>query len=218
MSATIETLRQKRLIAIVRLEDLSESVELAKALVQGGVFLLEFTLTNPAAIQAIAATRKAFGQNPSVSIGVGSVRKVDQAKAAIDAGAQFVVSPILNKDVIEACVQVQVPIVCGAFSPTEIARAWDAGASMVKVFPARGLGPSYIRDILAPMPEIELIPTGGIDLGNMQSYFDAGAVAVGVGGKLIDQRTIEAGNWAQVESVARQYAQAAAQSTGDNGN
>lgn len=145
----------------------------------------------------------------AAAIGIGSVRNIAEARAALDASADFVVSPITNLAVIEACAEAGVAVMPGAFSPTEIASAWEAGADIVKVFPARGLGPGYIKDVLAPMPYLKLMPTGGIDLKNLQSYFAAGAVAAGIGGNLIDSAAIARGDWQAVADVAAQYAEAA---------
>ncbi len=176
-----------------------------------GVQVQEFTLSNPAAIDAIASVRAAIAEfnTDEAAIGLGSVRSAEEVDRAIDAGAQFIVTPVTRPRVIERCVKAKVPIMPGAYTPTEIAAAWDAGASFVKVFPARSLGPSYVKDVLAPMPFLRLMPTGGIDLSNMQAYFEAGAVAVGVGGSIIDARAIAAQHWRQVTSVAAHYVERA---------
>ncbi len=202
-----------RLVAIIRLDDLSAAVELSRALLAGGIVAQEFTLTNPRALEAISQVLKevkAFS-NGQATIGVGSVRSREQAVAAMAAGAQFVVSPIHHPAVTAICVERSVPVMSGALTPTEIAAAWEAGASLVKVFPARGLGADYIKDVLAPMPEIKLMSTGGIGLANMQDYFNAGARAVGVGGSLIDAQAMAAGNWDRIAEVAREYATRAKQ-------
>jgi 2-dehydro-3-deoxyphosphogluconate aldolase/(4S)-4-hydroxy-2-oxoglutarate aldolase len=204
-------LERSRLVAILRLDNLSDAVELTRSLFQGGVVVQEYTLTNPLALQAIQEVRTAvaeFGRGEGF-LGVGSVRTRDQAAAAVDAGAQFIVSPILNEAVIEFCSAAQVPCIPGALTPTEIARAWELGASYVKVFPARSFGPAYIKDVLAPMPELKLLPTGGIDLQNMDAYFHAGATAVGIGGQLLDVNAIADKDWEYVTAIARKHARAA---------
>jgi 2-dehydro-3-deoxyphosphogluconate aldolase / (4S)-4-hydroxy-2-oxoglutarate aldolase len=210
-STVLELISKTRLVAIIRLDDLSQAVKLSQALLAGGVVAQEFTLSNPKALDALSETKAALYEfsNGQAVIGLGSVRNVDEAHAAIKAGAQFVVTPITKLDVIEVCKNARVPIMPGAFTPTEIAAAHEAGADVVKVFPARTLGAGYIKDVLAPMPYLKLMPTGGVDLENMASFFKAGAVSVGVGGNLLDKKAIEAGDWEKVSEVARQYAEAA---------
>jgi 2-dehydro-3-deoxyphosphogluconate aldolase / (4S)-4-hydroxy-2-oxoglutarate aldolase len=210
-STVLELISKTRLVAIIRLDDLSQALQLSKALLAGGVVAQEFTLSNPKALEALSEVKAALGEfsNGGATIGLGSVRTVDEAHAAIKAGAQFVVTPITKLDVIEVCKNAGVPIMPGAFTPTEIATAHEAGADVVKVFPVRALGSNYIKDVLAPMPYLKLMPTGGVDLENMTSFFKAGAVAVGVGGNLLDKKAIEAGDWEKVSSIAKQYADAA---------
>lgn len=210
-SAITDLVQQHRLVGIVRLDDLSKAVELSRALLDGGILIQEFTLTNP---DALAVIRDLLAKIPEFStgraaIGVGSVRTTAEANQALASGAQYVVTPTTQPEIIEICRAAKIPIMPGAYTPTEIATAWQCGASFVKVFPARNLGPAYIKDVLAPMPYLKLMPTGGIDLDNMSSYFKSGAAAVGVGGNLIDASAVKSGNWDQVARTARQYAQAA---------
>jgi 2-dehydro-3-deoxyphosphogluconate aldolase / (4S)-4-hydroxy-2-oxoglutarate aldolase len=138
-------------------------------------------------------------------IGIGSIRSLEEAKLAIDSGAQFVVSPITSVPIIDYCKQNKVAVCPGAFTPTEIATSWDAGADIVKVFPVRNLGPNYVRDILAPMPYLKLMPTGGVDLNNIESYFAAGAVAAGIGSQLLDPIAILNKDWNTLEKNAAMY-------------
>lgn len=208
-SATVlELIQRLRLVAIIRLDDLSRAVEISQALLDAGVLVQEYTLSNPDAIDAVARVRQRIAafSTGEAAIGLGSVRTVEDADKAISAGSSFIVTPIMVPKLIEFCSDSQVPIMPGAYTPTEIATAWEAGASMVKVFPARNLGPAYIKDVLAPMPYLKLMPTGGIDLNNMQSYFDAGAEAVGVGGNIIDARAIANCEWQRITELARAYA------------
>jgi 2-dehydro-3-deoxyphosphogluconate aldolase / (4S)-4-hydroxy-2-oxoglutarate aldolase len=207
----LELIAKTRLVAIIRLDDLSQAVKLSKALLAGGIVAQEFTLSNPKALDALSEVKAALSEfsNARAVIGLGSVRNVDEAHAAIKAGAQFVVTPITKLEVIEVCKNAGIPIMPGAFTPTEIATAHAAGADIVKVFPARALGVSYIKDVLAPMPYLKLMPTGGVDLENMASFFKAGAVSVGVGGNLLDKKAIEAGDWKKISAIAKQYAEAA---------
>ena len=205
-----------RLVAIIRLDDLSQAVSISRALLDAGVYLQEFTLSNPKALDAIREVRAALPtfDGSAAAIGLGSVRSVAEVDQAVEAGAQFIVTPVMRPEVIARCRAANVPVMPGAYTPTEIAAAWDAGAAFVKVFPVRSLGPSYIKDVLAPMPFLKLMPTGGVDLNNMQSYFDAGATAVGVGGNLIDAKAVAGGDWQQVTEVARQYAERAMKPSG----
>lgn len=193
-------------IAIVRLEDLTEAVALAEALVAGGLTSLEFTLTNSRALHAVAGARAALGD--AASIGVGTVLNGQQARDAIAAGAQFLVTPVLRHDVIGEGVAQGVPVVCGAFTPTEIWEAWQAGAPLIKVFPARSLGPSFVKDVLAPLPDLKLVPTGGVDLDNCAAYIKAGAWSVGLGSNLVDSKLVAAHNWAELTRRARAYVEA----------
>ncbi|MBI1876856.1 MAG: bifunctional 4-hydroxy-2-oxoglutarate aldolase/2-dehydro-3-deoxy-phosphogluconate aldolase [Chloroflexi bacterium] len=198
------------LVAIVRLADLSAAVPMSKALLAGGITALEFTLTNPAALATITEVKAAladFGEGRAV-IGAGTVLDAAAAKASVEAGAQFIVSPHTNLDVIAMCRCLGVPSMPGALTPTEIVTAWDAGASVVKVFPARAFGPAYLKDVLAPLPHLKLMPTGGVDLENIGQFLKNGAFAVGLGSNLVDGRLIAAGDWAALTARASAYVQA----------
>ncbi|MGL4609451.1 MAG: bifunctional 4-hydroxy-2-oxoglutarate aldolase/2-dehydro-3-deoxy-phosphogluconate aldolase [Trueperaceae bacterium] len=210
-STVLELISRTRLVAIIRLDDLSQAVQLSKALLAGGIVAQEFTLSNPKALDALAEVKAALSEFSSggATIGLGSVRNVDEAHAAIKAGAQFVVTPITKLEVIETCKNAGIPIMPGAYTPTEIAAAHDAGADVVKVFPARTLGPNYLKDVLAPMPYLKLMPTGGVDLENMANFFKAGAMSVGVGGNLLDKEALQRNNWEKIASIAKHYADAA---------
>ena len=208
MSNAVELILRKRIVAILRLDDLTHAVELSRALLAGGIVAQEFTMTNPQALDAVAKVRASSDdfENGNAVVGVGSVRSLAEADAAIAAGAQFLVTPTLRLDVIQCAVAHGVPIIPGAFTPTEIATAWDAGAAVVKVFPARQLGPEFIKDVLAPMPYLKLMPTGGVNLNNMQQYFRNGAVVVGIGNQLLDLQAVNEGNWKRITAIAREYA------------
>ncbi len=207
----LEIIHAHHIIAIVRLDDLSAAIELSRALLDGGIRALEFTLSNPDAIKALTDVKMAlpeFDRGAAV-IGLGTVLNADQARAGIAAGAQFIVSPTTNPATIDVCRQMQIAVMPGALTPTEILTAWEAGASAVKVFPARSVGPSYLKDIREPLPFLRLIPTGGIDRGNLQDYLKNGAFAVGVGGSLVDKALIAARDWAALTDRARELTQAA---------
>jgi 2-dehydro-3-deoxyphosphogluconate aldolase/(4S)-4-hydroxy-2-oxoglutarate aldolase len=135
-------------------------------------------------------------------LGIGSVKTMQQAQQCLEGGAEFIVSPITNFDIIKLFNENEIPVFPGAYTPTEIYQAWEAGATAVKVFPARNLGAAYIKDILAPMPELKLVPTGGISEKNLADYVNAGVLALGVGGSLVDSKAVAAGNWDGIESAA----------------
>lgn len=199
MSAIQQILSQK-IIAVVRLDDYNRAVDVARALAAGGVTVLEFTLTGHGAIEAVSATRKALGD--AVCVGVGTVLMAEDAEAAVDAGAQFIVTPALRRQVIAACVKRQTLVVCGGFSPTELLEAYEAGSELVKVFPAQLGGPRFIKDVLAPMPFLKLVPTGGVSPENAREYLNAGAVAVGIGGNLVSNRLVKAEAFDQITRTA----------------
>jgi 2-dehydro-3-deoxyphosphogluconate aldolase/(4S)-4-hydroxy-2-oxoglutarate aldolase len=200
MSA-IEQILENKIVAVVRLEDYTRAVDVARALAAGGVTVLEFTLTGRGALDAISATRKALGG--AVCVGVGTVLKSEEAEAAIDAGAEFAVTPALRKDVIATCAKRQTLVLCGGFSPTELLEAYEAGAELVKVFPAQLGGPKFIKDVLAPMPFLKLVPTGGVSPENARDYLNAGAAAVGIGGNLVSNKLVAAGAFDQITAAAQ---------------
>ena len=200
MSA-IQQILAKKIVAVVRLDDYTRAVEVAQALVAGGVSVLEFTLTGQGALEAISATRLALGD--AACVGVGTVLKSEEAEAAIDAGAQFVVTPAVRRQVIATCIKRQTLILCGGFTPTELLEAYEAGAELVKVFPAQLGGPKFIKDVLAPMPFLKLVPTGGVSTENARDYLSAGAVAVGIGGNLVSNKLVAAEAFDQITATAQ---------------
>lgn len=205
----LHRIERTRIVAIVRLDDLSQAIAIARALAQGGIVAQEFTLTNPDAIRVIEPVQTALAaEGYDAVVGIGSVRNVDEARASIAAGADFIVSPISRADVIGECRQAEVAVMPGAYTPTEIAHAWECGADVVKVFPARQLGPGYIKDVLAPMPYLKLMPTGGVDLNNIATFLQAGVVALGIGGNLIDAQAIRQQDWNAITAVAKRYSDA----------
>ena len=188
-------------IAVVRLRDLSQAVPLTEALVAGGVRAVEFTFTNPAAADAISAACDALGAR--ALIGAGSVLDAETARVAILAGAAFVVTPTVSLPVIRLCQRYGVATIIGALTPTEILTAWEGGTTYVKVFPASLGGPRYLRDVLAPLPQVKLIPTGGVDLANAGEFIRAGASAVALGSNLVDPGAGAAGQWETITARAR---------------
>ena len=200
MSA-IQQILAKKIVAVVRLDDYTRAVEVAQALVAGGVSVLEFTLTGHGALEAISATRQALGD--AACVGVGTVLKSEEAEAAIGAGAQFAVTPAVRRQVIATCIKRQTLILCGGFTPTELLEAYEAGAELVKVFPAQLGGPKFIKDVLAPMPFLKLVPTGGVSTENARDYLSAGAVAVGIGGNLVSNKLVAAEAFDQITATAQ---------------
>ena len=200
MSA-IQEILAKKVVAVVRLDNYNRAVDVARALVAGGVTVLEFTLTGRGAIEAVTATRKALGD--AACVGVGTVLKSEDAEAAIDAGAEFLVTPAVRQQVIATCVKRQTLILCGGLTPTELLEAHEAGAEMVKVFPAQSGGPNFIKNVLAPMPFLKLVPTGGVSPENARDYLAAGAVAVGIGGNLVSNKLVAAEAFDQITLTAR---------------
>jgi 2-dehydro-3-deoxyphosphogluconate aldolase/(4S)-4-hydroxy-2-oxoglutarate aldolase len=176
------------------------------ALNQGGVRALEITMTSPGALDEISEASKQLGDD--AIIGVGTVLDPETARAAILAGAKFVVSPVLNLDVIRLCQRYSVPCIPGAFTPTEILRAWEAGADVVKVFPATKLGPSYFKDLLGPLPQLRLTPTGGVNLENAGEFIKAGASFVGVGSSLVNKNLVAEQKWDELSALAAKYIEA----------
>lgn len=197
----VDRIERSGVVAIVRLDDYSSAPEMAEALAVGGIEAIEFTYTNPAAGDAVRATRAVLGDR--MLVGAGTVLDPETARAAILQGADFIVTPTLNVETIRLCARYSVPTVIGAFTPTEILTAWEAGASVVKVFPASVGGPRYLKDVRGPLPHVKLIPTGGVSLETAGDFIRAGAIAIAAGSNLVDAATVEAGDWATLTERAR---------------
>ncbi len=204
MNPILEIMNKTGVVAIIRLDDLSQAKPLVETLLSGGIRAVEFTLSNPEAPQVIEKIKAEFDvfSNGEAFIGAGSVLTAEQAQECIERGAQFIVAPNTNPTVIEACQSADVPVFPGAYTPTEIQDAWEMGAAAVKVFPARALGPAYLKDVRAPMPHLRLVPTGGISQENIAAYKKAGAWAVGVGGNLVSAKEIANQNWDALRAEA----------------
>jgi 2-dehydro-3-deoxyphosphogluconate aldolase/(4S)-4-hydroxy-2-oxoglutarate aldolase len=200
----VSLLTRDGVVAIVRLDDLSSAVPLTEALIRGGVRTIEFTYTNPLAGKVIEEVRAKVGDGAVV--GAGTVLDPETARMAILSGAQFIVTPTLKVATIELCRRYAIPAVIGAFTPTEILTAWEAGATIVKVFPASVGGPGYIKDVRGPLPQVKLIPTGGVNKETAGAFIKAGAVAIAAGSNLVDAKTVAAGDWATIEARARELA------------
>ena len=186
---------------MLRMNDAARLLPVAEAVFEGGVLALEVTMTVPGALAMIEALAGRFGSDALV--GVGSVLNAATARQAIEAGARFVVSPILKEEVIAATHHHDLPVLAGAFSPTEAQHAHELGADIVKVFPADVVGMAFFKAVLAPMPHLKLMPTGGVTLENAGDWIRAGACAVGVGSALLDKKAIARGNYEVLTENAR---------------
>lgn len=194
------------IVAIVRLSEARELTRVAEAIEAGGVRVIEYTLTTPNALEAIKTVAEQFGER--ILLGAGTVLDAETGRAALLAGAQFLVAPNFNPAVVQLARRYGKLVLPGAFTPTEILAAWESGADLVKVFPATALGPQYIKDVLAPLPQVRLVPTGGVSLDNVGQFIAAGAAAVAVGGNLVDAKLVRVGDWAGLTEKARQLAEA----------
>jgi 2-dehydro-3-deoxyphosphogluconate aldolase/(4S)-4-hydroxy-2-oxoglutarate aldolase len=198
--AIVQEIERAGIVAVIRMKEADKLRAVVDAIAQGGIRALEVTMTVPGAVELIRSLAPALP--PGVILGAGTVLDAGTATRVIDAGAQFVVSPIFRVPVIEACGAANIPVMPGCFSPTEILEAWEAGADIVKVFPATALGPSYLKDIRGPLPQVKLMPTGGVTLDNAGDWIRAGAVAVGVGTALLDGKAIAAADYATLRANA----------------
>jgi len=193
-------------VAIIRVASAQEAVEVCGAIAKGGVKPIEITMTVPGAIDAIKELKGAMEDN--VLLGAGTVLDPETARAVILAGAEFVVCPTLNLEVIEVCRRYSKVVIPGAFTPTEILTAWEAGADIVKVFPATVGGPRYLRDIRGPLPQIRLMPTGGVNLENTPDFIRAGAVAVAAGTSLVDKKAVSERKYDIITENAKKFIEA----------
>ena len=191
------------MVPVLRAESVDKAIALATAVAAGGVKVLEVTMTVPGAMQVI---RHIVEQRPDILIGAGTVLDPETARACILEGAQFVVSPALNLKTIEMCHRYSIAVLPGALTPTEVLTAWEAGADVVKVFPAGAMGgASYLASLKGPFPQIKMIPTGGVSLATAASFLHAGAFALGVGSDLVDPKAMAAGQSSVVTDNARKY-------------
>jgi 2-dehydro-3-deoxyphosphogluconate aldolase / (4S)-4-hydroxy-2-oxoglutarate aldolase len=191
------------IVAILRFDDPGPLVEVVTALADGGIAVAEVTLTVPGALEVIREAKRELGGR--VLLGAGTVLDPETARAALLAGAEFIVAPNFNRDVIQLCRRYDKLVMPGAFTPTEVLTAWEAGADIVKVFPADILGPAFFKALRGPLPQVKLMPTGGVDLSTAAEYLKAGAVCLGVGGQLVDPKAVAARDFARITALARQY-------------
>ena len=195
------------LVPVIRADSSDAALRIADALVAGGIRTLEITMTVPDALTAIRAVADRLGRE--VLLGAGTVTGREMAEAAVDAGAEFLVTPCLAAEVIAVAGARGVAVLPGAFSPTEVFTAWSLGGDVIKIFPASNAGgASYLKALKGPFPQIPLCPTGGVNLQTIGDFVKAGAVAVGVGGELVSKAAIDAGDFGRITSLARQYVDA----------
>ena len=189
-----------KVLAVVRLKETDRLLKVIEALVEGGVKGIELTMTIPNAIKAIELTYEEFGDD--IMLGVGSVIDAETAVRAIDVGAQFVVSPVFKPNIIKLVKGAGKVVIPGCFSPTEIQNAYEQGADFIKIFPADNLGMSFIKSIKAPLPHLNVIPTGGVNLDNAIDWINHGASAVGIGSALVDKKAIENEDYSKLKENA----------------
>jgi 2-dehydro-3-deoxyphosphogluconate aldolase/(4S)-4-hydroxy-2-oxoglutarate aldolase len=211
MAATVTDpygrLREAGLIAVIRASRPDEAVRVAGALLAGGIPAVELTFSTPGAAEALAEVRQRYGDE--VLIGAGTIREPGQVDAAVHAGAAFLVTAHLRADLLAAMLQTGLPVAPGVFTPSEVAQALDAGAQAVKLFPASTGGPRHLRALMGPFPGLRVIPTGGIGIDDLGTWFAAGALAVGIGSELAPRELVAAGRWDEITRLAESFAAAA---------
>jgi 2-dehydro-3-deoxyphosphogluconate aldolase/(4S)-4-hydroxy-2-oxoglutarate aldolase len=210
----IELILQTGIIAIMRTKSSGQLIAAAEAIRQGGVQVIEVTMNTPGALDVIGAAGKRFGSD--VLFGAGTVLDPETAKAAIQAGAEFIVAPTFNPEVVELCKRLNIPVMPGCYTPTEMLAAWEAGADFVKLFPADAGGPAMVKAILAPLPQLRIIPVGGVDINNAAAFIHSGAVALGVGSSLINQKILESADFPELTRRAAAFIDQVRKARGKN--
>jgi 2-dehydro-3-deoxyphosphogluconate aldolase / (4S)-4-hydroxy-2-oxoglutarate aldolase len=208
-SEIISLLKNPGIIAVVRAQKPEQVPPLAEALIAGGVIAIEITMTTPNALAAIRDARARLGDRALV--GVGTVLDADTCRGAIDAGAEFIVTPICRTEFVALAHAADRPIMLGAYTPTEAQLAHEAGADFVKLFPADSLGPNYIKALRAPLPHLRIVPTGGVDVNNVADFLKAGCAALGVGSSLVSAKILQDGDWPELTRRAAAFVNAARQ-------
>jgi 2-dehydro-3-deoxyphosphogluconate aldolase / (4S)-4-hydroxy-2-oxoglutarate aldolase len=191
------------IVAVVRAPDSRRLVEVVRALADGGVTVVEITMTVPDALAVVREVRRELGDR--VLLGAGTILDPETARAALLAGAEYLVAPTLNLDVIRLCRRYDKLVMPGALTPTEILTAWEAGADVVKVFPAEVVGPAFFKAMRGPLPQIRLMPTGGVDLTTAADFLRAGACCLGLGSQLVEPRAVAEADFERIRDLARQY-------------
>jgi len=199
----IDGLLTPGVVAIIRADNSEQLIHASRALIDGGISGIEITMTTPNALKVIADVRRTFGDK--VLAGVGSILDVKTAEAALAAGAEYVITPVLKPDVIAFCNRVGKPIFAGCYTPTEAQTAYELGADFIKIFPADGLGPKYIQAIRGPLPHLKIVPTGGVDVNTAGSFIKAGCVGVAAGSSLVSKEILKNQEWAKLTDLASQF-------------
>src|SRR6266481_46802 len=205
----ISLLTNPGIIAVVRAQRAEQVIPLSEALIAGGVIAIEITMTTPNAIEVIRDARKKMGER--ALIGVGTVLDEKVCREAIEAGAEFVVTPICRTEFVAIARAADRPIMLGAYTPTEAQTAHEAGADFIKIFPADSLGPGYIKALRAPLPHLRIVPTGGVDVGNVADFLKAGCAALGVGSALVSAKILQEANWPELTRRAGELVNAVKQ-------
>jgi 2-dehydro-3-deoxyphosphogluconate aldolase/(4S)-4-hydroxy-2-oxoglutarate aldolase len=202
-AAILQRILDAGIVAVVRCDDPKPIVKGLLALADGGVTIAEITLTVPNALKVIREAKQILADR--MLIGAGTVLDLDLARAARKADADFIVAPTLNVELIRYCRRKNIVVMPGTFTPTEALTAWDAGADVVKIFPAEVVGPAFFRALRGPLPHVKLMPTGGVDLGTARAFLEAGAVCLGIGNQLVDPALLAAGDFDALRERARQF-------------
>jgi 2-dehydro-3-deoxyphosphogluconate aldolase/(4S)-4-hydroxy-2-oxoglutarate aldolase len=200
---TISRMLQSGVVAVLRAPNGDVLVDVAQALLAGGVEAIEVTFTVPGAHRVIEQVAGKLGDR--VLLGAGTVLDTETARIALLSGAEFVVGPCVNLDVIELCRRYDKAVLPGALTPTEVVAAWQAGADIVKIFPSELTGPGYLKALRGPLPQVRMMPTGGVNLDTAAEFLKAGACALGIGGSLVESKALANRDMARIESLARQY-------------
>jgi len=198
----LQKIKQEKIISIIRADSITEIEEVVSALYNGGVRVVEITLNTPGALKGIEVIREKF---PEMLVGAGTVLDEETARLAILSGASFLLAPTLDENSIRLANRYNVPLIPGVLTPTEIQKAYEYGAQVVKVFPISTLGPGYIKDIKGPLPHVSVMPVGGVDLDNINEYLEAGSFAVGIGSSLVNNQLIKQKQFEEIEKRAKQY-------------
>ena len=195
-------------VAIIRADNSEQLIDACSALIKGGVSGIELTMTTPNAMKVLADVRREFGDK--VLVGMGTVLDAKTAQTAIEAGAEFIITPVLKPEVIAYCNRAGKLIFSGSYSPTEAQTAYELGADFINIFPADGLGPKYIQAIRGPLPHLKIVPTGGVDVNTAGSFIKAGCVAVAAGSSLVSKEILQKKDWAKLTDLASQFIAAVA--------
>lgn len=197
----LSVIKETKAIAVIRMNDSKKALKAIEAILKGGIRAIEITMTVPYAIELIREIAK--NKPEDIVLGAGTVLDSETARNSILAGAEFVVSPITNSEMIKICKRYSVVVIPGAFTPTEILNAWEMGADVVKIFPSGVVGPKYFKDVKGPLPQVEIMPTGGVSIENAADFIKNGACCVGIGSALLDKKAIAESKWEIITEKAK---------------